>query len=124
MTRPRKISFGYATNKKYDGMMGRCYREADRSYKNYGGRGIRVCLAWITDIESFRNWVRAELLRLGITEEEFATNSKSLQLDRTDVNGHYTPENCRLVSPQKNGRNKRKSTRRLYETAEGITVVV
>lgn len=47
-------NFNYLAGKKYDGMLGRCYRETDRSYKNYGARGIRVCSDWIQDINNFK----------------------------------------------------------------------
>jgi hypothetical protein len=115
----KKKSFIYISNKKYDGMMGRCYRPKDGSYKNYGERGIRVCSAWIKDIDVFRCWLKAELIRLNIEEEEFCQNPKQYQLDRINTDGHYTPDNCRLASPQCNGRNRRTTARRVIISAEG-----
>lgn len=38
------------------GMMSRCYRKKDASYKSYGGRGIKVCEEW-HDIRNFEKWV-------------------------------------------------------------------
>lgn len=112
--------FKYFADKKYDGMMGRCYRPGDRSFKNYGKRGIRVCSAWIKDIGAFRAWVMGELVRLGMTTKEF---DNRLQLDRINADGHYTPENCRLVSVQANSRNRR-GVNRFFVSAEGEKIAV
>jgi hypothetical protein len=116
--------FDYISGKKYDGMLGRCYRKNDGSFKLYGGRGIRVCLAWIEDIDVFRAWVREQLAELGVTEQEFAENSAKYQLDRHDCDGHYTPENCRFVSAQKNMRNTRNRERLEIVSAEGIKIAI
>ncbi len=110
--------FRYYSGKKYDGMMGRCYRENDISYKNYGAKQIRVCSAWIKDIEIFRTWMLSQISSIGITEEEFVLNSKKYQLDRIDTHGNYTPENCKLSSPQENSRNKAKTMKKVI-SAEG-----
>lgn len=104
-----RSGFGYISGRKYDGMMGRCYRTSDGSYPNYGGRGIRICSAWIKDIESFRNWIRSELYKMNVTEDEFSQSPRTYSLDRINVNGHYTPDNCRLSSTQVQGRNRRRS---------------
>jgi hypothetical protein len=37
-------------------MNGRCKNPNDKSYKNYGGRGISVCEEWQNDFMSFYNW--------------------------------------------------------------------
>lgn len=109
----------YVTGKKYDGMMSRCYREKDPSYKNYGAKNIRVCKEWITSIESFRTWITAELATGGVDESDFINNSNKYQLDRIDPKGHYTPENCRLVDPQANVRNRFLTKGKQIISAEG-----
>jgi hypothetical protein len=114
----RNKDLNYHIGKRYDGMMGRCYRETDRSYKTYGGRGIKVCSEWIQNIENFKVWMLYQLVLLGITADEFVKNTKNYQLDRINNNGHYTPTNCRLVSPQENARNKGKP-KRVIISAEG-----
>lgn len=115
--------FNHVTGKKYDGMMGRCYRESDASYKNYGLKGIRVCTAWVQNIENFREWVKKELDKYNLTIDEFVSKSSYYQLDRIDHKGHYTPDNCRIVTIQENSRNKQNGKRK-YETAEGTIVEV
>jgi hypothetical protein len=119
MTKPRVKSFTYVACKKYDGMMGRCYRETESSYKNYGGKGIRVCSAWIKDIEAFKLWLLKELETVGVPVEEFVKNSHKYTLDRKDGLQHYTPSNCRIVSPQANTRNSVKGRDRVLTPAEG-----
>lgn len=119
MSRAKNKDFDYYASKKYDGMMGRCYRSSDKSFPNYGGRGIRVCSEWIKDISTFRLWLKEELYNNGISKEEFVNNSRNMQLDRVDTNGHYTPENCRIVSAQSNSRNRRCVTNYVFVSAEG-----
>ena len=36
-------------------MMRRCYNETSVAYKDYGAKGITVCLEW-HDRENFRKW--------------------------------------------------------------------
>lgn len=74
-------------------MIDRCHLPTHHAWKNYGGRGIQVCKAWQT-FEGF--WAdMGPSYRPGLT------------LDRIDVNGNYTPDNCRWVTPKKQNRNRR-----------------
>jgi hypothetical protein len=73
----------------------RCYNPKRKAYKNYGGRGIKVCKAWRTDYRAFKKWA----LSNGYSDE--------LELDRKNNNGHYSPKNCRWVTTKENSRNKR-----------------
>lgn len=72
----------------------RCRRENDRFWKNYGGRGIKVCDDWSSDFVNFYNWAICN---------GYADN---LTIDRIDVNGDYCPENCRWISNEEQQRNK------------------
>ena len=114
----------HISGKKYDGLMGRCYRKSDSSYKNYGGRGIRVCSEWIHNIDNFRSWLDEELSSLDISVKDFRESPGNYQVDRIDVNGHYTPENCRLVDAQTNSRNRRNSNKRTVLSAEGEEICI
>ncbi len=76
-------------------MKNRCYNENVRAYKDYGGRGITVCSEWVTGFTSFFDWA---------IQNGWA---KSLELDRADNNGGYSPTNCRFVTAVINARNKR-----------------
>ncbi len=109
--------------KRYDSMMGRCYRESDKSYKNYGLLGVRVCSEWIQDINSFRNWFLQELINKNISLEEFQINSAKYELDRINPHAHYTPLNCRIVDKQTGSRNQRRNSGRKIISAEGDTFI-
>ena len=37
----------------YNGMRQRCYNKNNKSYSNYGGRGITICEEWLNNREKF-----------------------------------------------------------------------
>ena len=77
-------------------MKSRCYNPKDKSYHNYGGRGIIICDEWLNSYEAFYDWAMAN----GYNE--------GLSIDRIDVNGNYCPENCRFATPSQQSINRRK----------------
>lgn len=120
----KKKDFKHISSKKYDGMMGRCYRPTETSYASYGGKGIKVCSEWIKDINSFRGWLTSYLLKNGISIEEFVNNPKQYQIDRIDPFDHYKPSNCRLSNPQEQARNKRRKALYAVVSAEGEIIEI
>ena len=76
------------------GMKTRCYNEKDKSYKRYGGRGIKMCDEWKHDFKAFCGWSM---------ENGYADN---LSIDRKDVNGNYEPANCRWTTQKEQANNR------------------
>lgn len=79
------------------GMINRCYKEYDKFFKDYGGRGIIVCEEWLgaNGFLNFYQWA----INNGYEE--------GLSIERKDVNGNYCPENCTFITMAEQQRNKR-----------------
>ncbi len=77
------------------GMKSRCGNPKDPNYKNYGGRGIRICDKWLNSTDSFIVWALSN------------GYDNSLSIDRIDVNGNYEPSNCRWVDAKIQCNNRR-----------------
>lgn len=92
---------GYATGMGqpeygvWNAMRQRCSNPKNRAYKNYGGRGIRVCERWLY----FANFI----------EDVGPRPSKSHSLDRIDNNGDYEPDNVRWATLEEQNLHKRVS---------------
>ena len=77
----------------------------DNVYKHYGGRGISYATEW-EHFEPFYKWAIENGYR-------FDGKRGDCTLDRIDVNGNYSPENCRWIPAslqQDNKRNRRHIT--------------
>lgn len=82
----------------------RCNNPNNKSYKNYGGRGIRVCDEWQNDFMSFYNWA----ISSGYKEEKLPNGLNLLTIDRINNDGNYEPSNCRWVTNAENAKNKKR----------------
>lgn len=89
----------------WKGMRERCNNPNNKRFKNYGGRGIKVCDEWQNDYLAFHTWAMAN----GYKEDILPNGLNRLTIDRIDVNGNYEPNNCRFVTNAENAKNKRKS---------------
>jgi hypothetical protein len=79
-------------------MINRCYNKDNPSYKNYGGRGIRVCKEWKNSFDKYFDWI---IENLGQKPSDGHT------LDRIDNNGSYKPGNVRWATWEIQAKNKR-----------------
>lgn len=77
-------------------MIDRIKRPTNHAYKNYGGRGIKVCKRWISH-KGFINFYN----------DMIPTYKKTLTIDRINNNGNYCKENCRWITKADQSKNRR-----------------
>lgn len=101
-----KNSFRYKSIRIYNiyqGMISRCYNTKNKSYKNYGGRGIKVCSEWLNNRMLFYEWA----INSGYKD--------NLSIDRINNDGNYEPCNCRWATRQQQGNNTRQNRHITYK---------
>jgi len=86
----------------WKGMRARIHKESNPGYKNYGGRGIKICDEWNKSFIAFRKWALSH---------GYADN---LTIERINVNGDYCPENCTWIEKSDQSANMRTT---IYITA-------
>lgn len=87
-----KVSGKSPTYRSWASMVSRCTDPNVKEYKNYGGRGIRVCERW----QDFRNF-----------KADMGARPPKTTLERKDTNGNYTPDNCCWADWHTQGNNRR-----------------
>lgn len=81
-------------------MIQRCRNPNVIGYKDYGGRGIKVCDRWLHGEDGVHPF-ECFLADMG--------DSNGLTIDRIDVNGNYEPGNCRWATDAQQRTNTRRS---------------
>lgn len=87
------------------GIKSRCNNPHVQEYPRYGGRGITLCKEWL-DFDVFREWSNNN----GYSDD--------LTIERIDVNGNYSPENCKWITLADQSRNRRNTIYVTYNNQE------
>jgi hypothetical protein len=75
-------------------MRQRCNNVNASNYKDYGGKGVKICKEW-NEFAVFREWA----LKNGYTD--------GLSIDRIDGNKDYCPENCQWATRKEQSVNRK-----------------
>jgi hypothetical protein len=74
-------------------MKARCLNPQNKSFKNYGARGVKICEHWLKSFDNF-------LADIG------KRPSKYHSLDRINNDGNYEPSNCRWATTEQQQNNR------------------
>ncbi len=108
-SRKNNTKHGYSKTKSHSiwrNMMSRCYNKKNKSYKNYGARGIIVCNEW-HDFLIYKKWFEK-------------TNIKGLTMDRTNNDGNYEPNNIKWKNMSHQAHNNRELNSRNTSGYRGV----
>lgn len=94
----------------WEDMLARCYRETSKQFEDYGGRGITVCEEWRNNFQAFYDWALSNGYKDNLT------------IDRIDINGSYSPDNCRWATRFIQQLNRR-NTKVVAENADIINLI-
>lgn len=111
ISRIRETTHGMAKtplHKIWLGMKNRCYNSNTISYRNYGGRGIKLCERWVNSFENFYSDM-SETYKFGLT------------IERKEVDKDYSPDNCTWIPKAEQSRNRTNTI--WVDTEKGLMTV-
>lgn len=103
----KRIKHGFSKTPTYDSwgdMKQRCLNKNNKFFKDYGGRGIKICKSWLL----FKNFLK-----------DMGEKPVGKSLDRINNNGNYCKKNCKWSTPEEQSNNIRKNIKIKYQ---GITL--
>lgn len=81
--------------RSWKGIKARCLNPNEPAYKNYGGRGIKMCESWKNSYLAFKFWAMSHGYKEGLT------------IDRINNDGNYEPDNCQWLTRSENAKKPR-----------------
>ena len=76
----------------YTNMISRCYNKKAHDYKNYGARGIKICIQWFDP--NYEKTIKPECIKNFFNWAIESGYNDNLTIERIDFNKDYCPENC------------------------------
>lgn len=108
MTGNRTRTHGFSKKERvyniWKGMKNRCLNKNSPSFKNYGQKGIKVCDDWL-NYSIFRDWA----INNGYAD--------TLTIERKDNSLGYSPDNCKWITKQDQGKNTSRVVPKLIRDA-------